>query len=150
MRFSLTITTLMVVQLLTSGCSYKIARELRDDDGVPLIHGSTREAIEAELGQPKLTKAKSSCQIAIYGYIPPESWSREEVRDAISGSLFFYLMAEPFAFIYGLLEPSDRLGVVYDPSGEVLRYVVYEEESTEEALEKLSASISASATCSGG
>ena len=72
MRFSLTITTLMVVQLLTSGCSYKIARELRDDDGVPLIHGSTREAIEAELGQPKLSKASDFITHAV---LITDQWS---------------------------------------------------------------------------
>ena len=108
---------------------------------MPLQVGSTREAIEAELGQPKLSKAMGLCQIGIYGYVPPKNWSDEELKDALQASATFYLFAEPFAFIYGLLEPSDRLGVVYDPSGEVLRYVVYDEKTTDEALDDLSASV---------
>lgn len=137
MRLSLTVLALLVGQLLASGCSYYVVHELREDEDVPLHVGSTRKAIEAKLGQPKLSEAWDSCQISIYGYVPPEIWHREEFRGASEASAMIYGLAEPFAFIYGLLEPSDRLGVVYDPSGEMLRYVVYREDTTEEALDKM-------------
>ncbi len=137
MRLSLTALALMVGQLLASGCSYYVVHELREDEDVPLHVGSTREAIEAKLGQPKLSEVSGSCHIGIYGYVPPEIWHREEFKSNSQASAAFWFIAEPFAFIYGLLEPSDRRGVVYDPSGEMLRYVVYTEETTEEALDKL-------------
>jgi hypothetical protein len=139
MRFVLTIAVLMLVQILTSNCSYLIAYKLREDSDVPLQKGSARAAIEAELGQPKVGKTTDTCQIAIYDYVPPEHWTEDEVKGAFQASAYFYFMAEPFAFIYGLLEPGDRLGVVYGPSGTVLRHVVYKEETAEEALEDLAA-----------